>query len=1097
LAEMGSIEFEIKGNASNAAKSLDSLAESLTKLKSATGGGLGLSAISKEIKELSDAAAGVGDLKTFASGLKELGKVKISATLSKSMQSLTDALSSLDVAKLNDFSSALKNLGDFKVSSAALTNFATGIMTISGAAENLSPQAIENLERFTTALGRLSGVDLSGVGNAMRAVRGGGAQVTTPLSGKVQDAIRNGDKLDILRMKAEQLRNALESAFGKGDLKGALSLRQQIIGVEEQIRKLEEEAGKAPSLLKRLGNIGKSVFGALGSVGKKALGGLGSLLAYPFKKAASGITRFAAGIKSITSGLGRIAMYRLFRYVIKQITEAFQEGVKHAYEWSRVVGGPVSSSGMTFAQSMNDIATSMRYFKNSIGAAVAPLIGALTPAIRVVTDAAIQCINVINQLIALLSGASGWTKAIRKAEEYGDAVGGAGGAAKKALEYLAPFDELNVLPDPKSGGGGSALGDISGEFEEMESFADGIKDFASRIREAFLNSDWQGLGTILGEKVNEVVENIPWGDMGAKVGNYIGGFFSTQYWTLKTTDFQTLGGKIAEFINNALEQINFSDIGGLLAQKMTLVWEMIIGGINNLDFGLVGTSIGDFFRGFVDDLTETIGSVDWGATAENLVGGLIDAIKGLDIGEVVNSLLRFMGTVISAVAQGIGTLLIDIAEILVNPNTWVLVEAWLKDLPAKIKQIGINIVNGFVAPIVNGLNNLIDQINEKLGKNIPHIEFQLIPDIPQSELTKNYDEAKRQLEAKSRRSPVAIRGRFQDMSLDTQGGTFGLTDSERTVGLTGRIDRVSKSVGTVGITAVANLTGVKDFIPADKKSVNVNGNIVSATDKLSAAQKSVSLSGKITSATDSIPSSQKTISINGKFTSATDGLTSDKKTVNTTAKFTSSTDAMPTPSRTFTAKANFTTYANGLGTPSIGSKAQIKSYGVDSTLQDSGYLKVSSKLNIVGQTNVPTVKANLQYSNQTKALGGVFSNGSWRSIPQYASGGRPHGSLFLAGEAGAEIVGHLGGRTEVLNRSQIASAIYSAVKSAMVGASIRTDSYENTYDDSTNEEMIYRAMSRALSEYDNVIELDGDVVYRKMVQRNRLNTRATGVNAMA
>jgi len=30
-----------------------------------------------------------------------------------------------------------------------------------------------------------------------------------------------------------------------------------------------------------------------------------------------------------------------------------------------------------------------------------------------------------------------------------------------------------------------------------------------------------------------------------------------------------------------------------------------------------------------------------------------------------------------------------------------------------------------------------------------------------------------------------------------------------------------------------------------------------------------------------------------------------------------------------------------------------------------------------------------------------------------------------------------------------------------------------------------------------VIELDGDVVYRKMVQRNRLNTRATGVNAMA
>ena len=38
---------------------------------------------------------------------------------------------------------------------------------------------------------------------------------------------------------------------------------------------------------------------------------------------------------------------------------------------------------------------------------------------------------------------------------------------------------------------------------------------------------------------------------------------------------------------------------------------------------------------------------------------------------------------------------------------------------------------------------------------------------------------------------------------------------------------------------------------------------------------------------------------------------------------------------------------------------------------------------------------------------------------------------LIAGERGAEIVGHINGRTEVLNRSQIASAIYSAVATAM------------------------------------------------------------------
>ena len=67
-----------------------------------------------------------------------------------------------------------------------------------------------------------------------------------------------------------------------------------------------------------------------------------------------------------------------------------------------------------------------------------------------------------------------------------------------------------------------------------------------------------------------------------------------------------------------------------------------------------------------------------------------------------------------------------------------------------------------------------------------------------------------------------------------------------------------------------------------------------------------------------------------------------------------------------------------------------------------------------------------------KEKGGDYANGSWQSIPQYANGGLPnHGTMFIAGERGAEIVGHINGRTEVLNRSQIASAIYSAVATAM------------------------------------------------------------------
>ena len=69
---------------------------------------------------------------------------------------------------------------------------------------------------------------------------------------------------------------------------------------------------------------------------------------------------------------------------------------------------------------------------------------------------------------------------------------------------------------------------------------------------------------------------------------------------------------------------------------------------------------------------------------------------------------------------------------------------------------------------------------------------------------------------------------------------------------------------------------------------------------------------------------------------------------------------------------------------------------------------------------------------------GGYINGSksgfWKSIPMYANGTANaglHGSMFVAGENGAEMVGHINGQTEVLNRSQIAIAMKSAVVAGM------------------------------------------------------------------
>lgn len=106
----------------------------------------------------------------------------------------------------------------------------------------------------------------------------------------------------------------------------------------------------------------------------------------------------------------------------------------------------------------------------------------------------------------------------------------------------------------------------------------------------------------------------------------------------------------------------------------------------------------------------------------------------------------------------------------------------------------------------------------------------------------------------------------------------------------------------------------------------------------------------------------------------------------------------------------------------------------DSSLAVSKIDSLLSQLKSASNSNNIFKAFGIDFSSafKKKADGGVYSNGSWKNIQQYANGGAPsHGTLFWAGEHGAEVVAHANGRTEVLNQSQMASVMYSAVVSGM------------------------------------------------------------------
>ena len=223
------------------------------------------------------------------------------------------------------------------------------------------------------------------------------------------------------------------------------------------------------------------------------------------------------------------------------------------------------------------------------------------------------------------------------------------------------------------------------------------------------------------------------------------------------------------------------------------------------------------------------------------------------------------------------------------------------------------------------------------------------------------------------------------------------------------------------ITFQAKMTSFTDNLKS--KIIEFQAKMTTWTDNL--RTKIIDFKAKMSTWQDSL--SSKIIDFKAKMTSWSDSLTG--KTISSwTAKLTAWSDAIQSKQIGFAAK--LTSWTTSFTSKTISSwTAKLTSWTDSLSSKTISFTaKITSWLDGIKNKVISGFTA-------TKADGGVLRHGRWQPIQKFAGGGSPNlGQMFIAREAGPELVGTIGGSTAVMNNDQIVSSVSNGVYLAVLSA---------------------------------------------------------------
>lgn len=511
--EMQGIEFQIVNDSAAASAGVEVLAKKLTELKTS---------ISGSTTALSKVAAGISQIKNAVNNMNTGDFANKINRISSSLGNLKDQTDSLKISasignQLAAINQAITNLPD--TPGEKLRNLASGLQPLSELGRSNMTSFINQLKKLPEVITDLEKADIGkftqqmkDLASAMKPFADEMNKVSSGFSAfpsRIQRLITSTEQYNGTVRRATTSTNAWNSALKAISFAAIYRAAAKLLGIaiakssqytedlnlftvsmgkyaEEAYnyaQKVSDVMGIDPAEWMRNQGVFNTIITGFGVAGDKAAFMSKNLTQLGYDLASFYNIDFESAMQKVQSGISgeleplrrlgydlsvaRLEQERLNLGIDKSVSSMTQAEKSQLRYYAMMT--QVTQVQGDMARTLENPANMLRVLRAELEQAARAVGNIFIPILTKVLPIAIAVASALQEIIAAIAALFGVTV---KSPKWGDAIGGASagsgaiadnmdsaaGSAKELKRYLAGFDELNVLPDQNQGGSGSGAG---------------------------------------------------------------------------------------------------------------------------------------------------------------------------------------------------------------------------------------------------------------------------------------------------------------------------------------------------------------------------------------------------------------------------------------------------------------------------------------------------------------------------------------------------------------------------------------------------------------------------------------------------------------